>query len=146
MKAKIWLFLVCTWLCVTISSCYLAVNQSKTDETKLQRFASKRSASLRSEALKLWRVRNSSENDQQAIVTPQSPASARGNWQEHGNDGGKADLSNSARTRQKRGRAARCERVGGGVGKAVSVPGPHTPIYLASSYYFMCPHYSWLHI
>jgi hypothetical protein len=92
-----------------------------------------------SEALKVWRrVRNFAEP---AIVTPQSPA-ARGNGQEH--DGGKEELRKGAR--EKRGltaREARCERVGGGVGKAVSVPGPHTPICLASSYYYMCPHYYW---
>jgi hypothetical protein len=64
--------------------------------------------------------------------------------EEHENDGGKADLRNGAqKNRGLTGRAARCERVGGGVGKAVSVPGSHTPIYLASSYYYMCPHYYW---
>ena len=134
---KIWLFLGCLSLCVAISS-----------ETDLR--------PNRSEALKLWRrVRNFAENDPPEIVTPQSPAWDNG--KEHGNDGGKADLSNSARTRQTRGftqREARCERVGGGVGKAASVPGPHTPIHLASrssySYIssvlillYMCPHYYW---
>ena len=90
-----------------------------------------------SEALKVWRrVRNFAEYDPPAIVE-------RGNGQEHEN-GGKEELRK--RTKEKRGltaRAARCDRVGGGVGKAVSVPGSHTPTYLASSYYYMYPHYYW---
>ena len=119
-----WLFLllVCLALCVAIRS-----------EKDVQTNSS--------EALKVWRRLR---NFPPAIVTPQSPASAWGNGQEHENDGGKEELRK--RAKEKRGlaaREARCERVGGGVGKAVSVPGPHTPIYLASSYYHMCPHYYW---
>ena len=121
-----WWFLVFLWISIAISS-----------ETDVQTNSS--------EALKVWRrVRNFAEYDPPAIVTPQSPASARGNVQEHENDGGKEELRK--RAKEKRGltaREARCERVGGGVGKAVSVPGPHTPICLASSYYYMCPHYYW---
>jgi hypothetical protein len=100
-----WLFLllVCLALCVAIRS-----------EKDVQTNSS--------EALKVWRRLR---NFPPAIVTPQSPASAWGNGQEHENDGGKEELRK--RAKEKRGlaaREARCERVGGGVGKAVSVPGP----------------------
>ena len=96
-----------------------------------------------SEALKVWRrVRNVAEYDPPAKV--QLPESARGNGKEHENDGGKEELRKRAKEKRSlSARDARCERVGGGVGKAVSVPGSHTPTYLASSYYYMYPHYYW---